>query len=138
MDPSPYSTLVFLHVLAAILGLGPLTTLAVASSWPAPSMPAERFAQLLRVVGVSLGAMLATGVLLVQQTNGALGRTGWVRASLALFILLAVLHHIVRRRARRRQGGSPPAALPPGLRPLLWAMCALVAAITYLMTAKPF
>lgn len=133
MDLSPYSTLVFLHVLAAILGLGPLGALAVVSSWPPPSLPVERFAQLLRLVGWGLGAMLVTGILIVQQTNGALGRTGWVRASLALFVVLGVLHGIVRRRARRSRDG----ALPRGSSPLLWAMCALVAAITYLMEAKP-
>lgn len=133
-----YSTSVFLHVLTAILGLGPLTALAVVSSSPTPAMPPERFAQLLRVVGWSLAAMLVTGVLIVAQTHGALGKTGWVRVSLGLFVVLGALHGTVRRRLKRSRDTAPSVALPQGLSPLLWAMCALVGAITYLMEAKPW
>lgn len=133
-----YSTSVFLHVLAAILGLGPLTTLAVVSSSPMPSMPVERFAQLLRVVGWSLVAMLVTGVFIIAQTRGALGQTGWVRVSFGLFVVLVALHGIVRRRLKSSRGAAPAITWPRGLSPLLWTMCALVGAITYLMEAKPW
>jgi uncharacterized membrane protein len=133
-----YSTSVFLHVLAAVLGLGPLTTLAVVSSSPAPSMPAERFAQILRIVGWSLAALLVTGIIIVAQTRGALGQTGWVRVSVGLFVVLGMLQGIVRRRLKRSRDATPSGALPRGLSPLLWTMCALVAAITYLMEAKPW
>jgi uncharacterized membrane protein len=133
-----YSTSVFLHVLAAILGLGPLTALAVASSSPTPSMPVERFAQLLRIVGWSLMALLVTGVLIIAQTRGALGQTGWVRVSFGLFVMLGALHGLVRRRLKSSRDATPSIALPRGLSPLLWVMCALVAAITYLMEAKPW
>jgi hypothetical protein len=133
-----YSTSVFLHVLAAILGLGPLTTLAVIASSPTPSLPAERFAQILRVVGWSLLALLVTGVLIIAQTRGTLGQTGWVRVSFGLFVVLGALHGMVRRRLKRSRDTLPSVALPRGLSPLLWVMCALVAAITYLMEAKPW
>jgi hypothetical protein len=133
-----YSTSVFLHVLAAILGLGPLTTLAVVSSSPRPIIPADRFAQLLRVVGWGLATMLVTGVLIIAQTHGALGKTGWVRVSFGLFLVLGALQGIVRRRVKISQNATPTGALPRGVSPLLWAMCALVAAITYLMEAKPW
>ena len=133
-----YSTSVFLHVLAAILGLGPLTTLAVVSSSPAPFMPAKWFAQILRIVGWSLAVLLMTGVIIVAQTHGALGQTGWVRVSVGLLIVLGVLQGIVRRRLKRSRDAAPSGALPRGLSPLLWTMCALVAAITYLMEAKPW
>ncbi|HEY0944711.1 MAG TPA: hypothetical protein VGD81_05565 [Opitutaceae bacterium] len=133
-----YSTSVFLHVLAAILGLGPLTALAVVSSSPTPVMPVERFAQLLRVVGWSLLTLLVTGVLIIAQTRGALGHTGWVRASVGLFLVLGALHGLVRRRLKRSQHGMPSIVPPRGLSPLLWAMCGVVAAITYLMEAKPW
>lgn len=133
-----YSTTVFLHVLTAILGLGPLATLAVVASSSTLVLPVERFVQWLRVVGWSLAAMLVTGGFLVQQTNGALARTGWMRASLGLFVVLAACYGIARRRLRRRPDAMPPVALPQGVRPLLWAMCTLVAAITYLMETKPW
>jgi hypothetical protein len=133
-----YSTSVFLHVVTAILGLGPLTTLALVSSSTTSIMPVERFGQLLRVVGWSLGAMLVTGVFIVAQTQGALGKTAWVRVSFALFVVLGALHGITRRRLKRSLATAPSAALPQGLSPLLWTMCALVGAITYLMEAKPW
>jgi hypothetical protein len=133
-----YSTSVFLHVLAAILGLGPLTTLAVVSSSPNPSIPIDRFAQILRVVGWSLGVMLVTGVLIIAQTHGALGKTGWVRISFGLFIVLGALQGIVRRRIKRSGNATPSAMLLRGVSPLLWTMCLLVAAITFLMEAKPW
>lgn len=133
-----YSLLVFMHVLTAILGLGPLTALAIASSMPAPLLPPAWFAQLLRVVGWSLGAMLVTGILIVAQTHGVLGKTGWVRASFGLFLLLGALQGIVRRRVKRIAAATSPAVRARGLSPLLWTMCVLVGAITYLMEAKPW
>lgn len=133
-----YSSTVFLHVLAAIFGLGPLLTLAVVSSSTTPSLSAERFSQMLRIVGWSLGAMLITGVLIIAQTGGGLGKAGWVRASLGLFLVLGALQGVVRRRLKRARDATPSGALPRGLSPLLWTMCALVAAITYLMEAKPW
>lgn len=133
-----YSLSVFLHVLTAILGLGPLTVLAIASSTPAPAMPLAPFVQLLRLVGWSLAAMLVTGVLIIAQTHGALGKTGWVRVSFGLFLILGALQGIVRRRLKRMAAATPSAALPRGLSPLLWTMCALVGAITYLMEVKPW
>lgn len=133
-----YSTLVFLHVLTAILGLGPLTTLALVASSTTSIMPADRFGQLLRVVGWSLGAMMVTGVFLVHQTQGALGKTVWVRVSFGLFIVLGALQGVARRRLKRSMAATASGALPRGLSPLLWTMCALVGAITYLMEAKPW
>lgn len=133
-----YSTSVFLHVLAAILGLGPLTTLAVVSSSRSLSIPSERFDQLLRIVGWGLLTMLVTGVLIIAQTRGALGRTGWVRVSLGLFVILGALHGVVRRRLKRSQAVPSAGAVPRGVGLLLWTKCMLVAAITYLMEAKPW
>jgi hypothetical protein len=134
-----YSSTVFLHVLAAILGLGPLTTLAVVSSSPTSSMSVERFVQLLRVVGWSLVVLLVTGVLIIAQTHGAFGKAAWVRVSLGLFLVLGALLGLVRRRLKSsRDAAVSSVTLPKGLSSLLWTMCALIAAITYLMEAKPW
>lgn len=132
-----YSLLVSLHVITAILGLGPLTILALATSSGAPtSPPVERIAQLLRLTGWSLLAMFLTGAGLIALTHGELGKTGWVRVSFGLFLLLGALHGISRRRLSRARSATPP--LAPVLGALPWAMCAVVAAITYLMEAKPW
>lgn len=133
-----YSKSVFLHVLAAILGLGPLSALAVVSSSHRTAIPLERFVRLLRLVGWALGAMFVTGIAIIAQTHGALGRTGWVRLSFALFVLLCGLHGLVRRSVKGMPVATPSLGLPRTVNPLLWTMCALVAAITYLMEAKPW
>jgi uncharacterized membrane protein len=127
-----YSTVVFLHVITALFGLGPLIVLALASSGPETSwMPQAPFVRLLRLTGWSLAAMFVTGALLIALTRGALGQTGWMRVSFGLFLLLGFLQGMTRRQLRK--------AYPnPTLRPFLWAMCAVVAAITYLMEAKPW
>jgi hypothetical protein len=133
-----YSVSVALHVLTAILGLGPLTALAVVSSAAPPALSPERFGQLLRIVGWSLAVMLLTGILIIAQTHGALSRTGWVRASFALYVVLGALHGVVRREFQRSRQTSSGATGPRGLSLLLWTMCGLVGVITYLMEAKPW
>ncbi len=131
-----YSLVVFLHVLTAILGLGPLTVMAMASTRPAnPSISVDRLMQGMRLVGFSLGAMFVTGAIAISLTHGALGQTRWMRISLGLFLLLGILHGLTRRRMKMARDARLPAQ---GLKPLLWSMCAVVAAITYLMEAKPW
>lgn len=133
-----YSTSVFVHVITAILGLGPLTALALVSSSARVSVPRTWFTRLLRVVSWSLMAMLVTGVLILAQTHGAFGKTGWVRVSVGLFVVLGLLLGIVQRRLKRSSAEAISGDVPGGLTPLLWAMCALIVAITYLMEAKPW
>lgn len=132
-----YSTLVFLHVASAILGLGPLTLLAVLASAPSPTLSAECFAKIGRIVGGGLGAMLVTGVAIMAQAHGAFGGAGWIKASVALFVALGALQGVVQRRLKRAAAAGA-GAFPAGIATLLWAMFALVAAITLLMEAKPF
>ena len=133
-----YPLLVGLHVITAILGLGPLLALAVLTTGPAaPPWPPARLGSLLRLAGWSLLVMLASGAGLIALTHGVLGETGWVRVSFALFLVLGFLHGQARRRFRQwTQAKEAPVA--PALAPILWGMCALVAVITYLMEAKPW
>jgi hypothetical protein len=134
-----YSTIVFLHVITAILGLGPLTVLAIGCSRPTSvPLPWDRIAGTLRLVGWSLAAMFATGALLIALTHGALGETGWVRASFALFLLLGALHGVARRQLKKLRNTSPPPTHASPLGAILTSMCGVTAAITYLMEAKPW
>lgn len=131
-----YSTVVFLHVLTAIFGLGPLIVLAAATSAPPEAAwPLERVAGLMRLAGWSLAGMFVTGAAIIALTHGALGETKWMRVSFGLFLGLGVLHGIARRKLRRAKESGGAAA---GLKALLWTMCAVVAGITYLMEAKPW
>ena len=134
-----YSTIVSLHVVTVILGLGPLTALAIATSRPRPdSFSLERTAQLLRIVGWSLLGVLVTGAAIIALTHGALGETGWMRVSFLLFLFLGALHGLARRTLRRMERAAPAPLPGKSLHRIAWAMCGLVIAITYLMEAKPF
>ena len=134
-----YSTIVFLHVITAILGLGPLTVLAIGCSRPiSVPLPWDRIAGTLRLVGWSLAAMFATGALLIALTHGALGETGWVRASFGLFLLLGALHGAARRQVRKFRNASPPPTTAGVLGTIFAVMCGITAVITYLMEAKPW
>jgi hypothetical protein len=134
-----YSTLVVLHVVTAIFGLGPLASLAVVTTRPSStSIPADRVARILRLVSWSLLGMFLTGVAIVALTHGALGQVLWMRVSIGLFVVLGLLLGLASRQIRRALRDSPPAILPKALNPLLWSMCGLVVTITYLMEAKPW
>jgi hypothetical protein len=133
-----YSTLVFLHVVTAIFGLGPLASLAVVTTRSSSTLiPADRVARILRLVRWSLLGMFLTGAGIIALTHGALGQVLWMRVSIGLFVLLGVLHGVASGQVRRAQRGSAP-SLPKALGSLLWSMCGLVGAITYLMEAKPW
>jgi hypothetical protein len=128
-----------LHVLAAILGVGPVVALAIASSSAARENALERrevLAPLSRWVSLGLGVMLITGILMDVGAGGIFHATGWFRASGLLLIFIGVLNALARRRLRTSQA----VAHPQGLRFVArasWLMCATVAVITLLMTLKP-
>ncbi|HEY8993466.1 MAG TPA: hypothetical protein VIM71_02175 [Lacunisphaera sp.] len=131
---NPYSLLISLHVISAIFGLGPLLALALVAAAPGPVLPVAWFSRLLRLVGFALAAMFVTGFLVDTTLHGALHGTNWLRLSVGLFVVLCALQGVVRRRLKRAVSDQ----LPPGLGGLLWTMCGLVAAITWLMEAKPW
>jgi uncharacterized membrane protein len=116
-----------------------LTTLAVVTTWPSSApFPPTRIESLLALVRWSLVAMFVTGAALIALTRGALSETGWMRVSFALFLLLGFLHAMATRQLRRAHREMPPAPPSPSLSRILWAMCTLVMAITFLMEAKPW
>jgi hypothetical protein len=132
-----YSVVVSLHVITAVLGLGPLAALAViASRSDTGEFPPQRATALLRIVTWSLVGILVTGVIMIAFTKGALGRTRWMMSSVILFVLLGFLLGQARRVLRRALGATP-SVIPAALSRILWTMCAVVAAIVYLMEAKP-
>jgi hypothetical protein len=134
-----YSAVVSLHVIAAILGLGPLSALAVVTSRAsAPPVAYHRLTPLMRITGWSLLGVLLTGCAIMVLTRGVFGETRWVKASFALFVVLGFLHGQARRQFRRAQSATLERPYIGPLPWILWSMCALVAAITYLMEAKPW
>lgn len=135
---SLFTFLLVLHVVVAILGLGPLTALAVITTWPLSApFPPERTRRILGLVQWALAGMFLTGIGMITFTHGVLGRTGWMRVSFVLFLTLASLSGFARRRLRRAQSESSSDSLKP-VRGILWSMCVLIAVITYFMEAKPW
>jgi hypothetical protein len=130
-----------LHVLAAILGVGPVVAIAIVSSrGPTTGELAidrrDLLAPLSRWVSVAFALMLLTGVLLDIGAGGSFHETGWFRASGLLLIIAGVLNGVARRRLRRNDSVAPSEGIRLVARTSWW-MCAIVAVITLLMTLRP-
>jgi hypothetical protein len=139
-----YTSLLVIHVLVAVLGLGSLASIAIlaATAGRAGRSAAEALAwlgPLLRYSAFSLGAMLATGILLGATSAGAVHEAWWFRGSALLLVLTGALHGRARRAARLglANAGDGELAVRRVAR-LAWAMCALIAVIAVLMEVKPF
>ena len=131
-----YSIVLSLHVITAILGLGPLAavTILTASGLPLPLLPLQR---IMRLVIWSLLIMLITGCVLAGLVRGAFEHAWWLRLSVIIFFILGFLHSRVRR-ALRAAGPTLDPDLMRRVNRVLWAMCLCVGTITYLMQAKPW
>jgi uncharacterized membrane protein len=139
-----YTSVLVAHVLVAVLGLGSIASIAIVA------MTARRTGRgaagaltwlgpLLRSSAFSLGAMLATGVLLGATSAGAVHEAWWFRGSALLLLLTGALHARARRAVRLglADGGDGDLALRRVAR-LAGGMCVLVAIIAGLMEVKPF
>lgn len=141
---SAYTLLISLHVVVAILGIGQVGALAVATSTARRSgVPFATLATWIRPllfgVRVSLPVMFVTGAILDVSAGGAHHEWWWFRLSALLLVVTFVVN--ARARAALTKGleteGGGAAALGRVQR-ASWSMCAAVAAITVLMQAKPF
>jgi uncharacterized membrane protein len=139
-----YILLLVTHVLIAILGVGSVAAIAVISTIARRSGRAAVDASiwltpLLRTTAFSLALMFITGASLDYLVGGAFHRMGWFRASVLLLVALGALNGLSRR--AMRAGLATPQQRDASLRRIEWlayTMCALIAAITALMEAKPF
>ena len=131
-----YSTVLALHVITAVLGLGPLGAVTILTSG-GTTLPVLPLQKIMRVVIWSLLVMLVTGCVLAGLVRGAFEHAGWLRLSVILFFLLGFLHSRVRR-ALRGVGTTLSSDAMRQINRILWGMCACVAVITYLMQAKPW
>jgi hypothetical protein len=131
-----YSIVLSLHVITAILGLGPLAAVTVLTA-PGLSLPLLPLQRIMRLVIWSLLVMLVTGGVLAGLVRGAFEHAWWLRISVILFFFLGFLHGRVRR-TLRAVGSTPDSELMRRINRILWVMCLCVAAIAYLMQAKPW
>lgn len=143
-----YSFVTSIHVVVAILGVGPLMALALMTRRPplpvgAPRpMPPEAalraFLRLLRLCQVSLGMMLVSGATLVAIVHGAFGRQLWMIISVVLFVLLGGGTALVQRNLKKALATTGSIVEVDRAHRWLLAMCAVVVVIAGLMEAKPF
>ena len=145
-----YRLLIVAHSLAAVLGLGMVTAVAIAARVVGMSQRAADDAvawlkPLLRYSAISLGAMMLTGVLLDLAASGVWRGSWWFRGSVLLLIATGALHGraraIVRndlsserRVSNSRSGGEAFLRVSN----MAFGMCGLIVAITVLMEVKPF
>jgi hypothetical protein len=145
---SLYSFIVSIHVIVAILGIGPLMALALltrrpplqpGAPRPMPPEPALRaFLRLLRISQISLGLMFGTGATLVAMVHGVFGRQAWMIASVVLFLLVGAGTGLAQVYFKRLLTPAGTATHIERAHRLLLSQCALVATIAWLMEAKPF
>lgn len=145
---SLYPFLVSIHVIVAILGLGPLVALALLTKRPplpagaprpVPPEPALRaFARILRVAQASLGLMLITGVTLVALTHGVFGRQLWMITSGILFLALGAGTGLAQSHLKKALGSPTPVVHVERAHQFLLGACGLIVIIAWLMEAKPF
>jgi len=136
-----HSILLSVHVVTAILGLGPIVaTTIVASSTPANAPVAPGTLTALRRLGRgtsgALAIMLLSGVLLERTSGGAFHTMLWFRISFLLLIALGALQGGIRRTLQKVEREPDGRALRGVVR-LSGAMCAVVAGIAILMEVKP-
>jgi hypothetical protein len=141
---SLYTALVSLHVVVAVLGIGQVGALAVATSaarrsGAALAPLAAWIRPLLRGVRVCLPIMFVTGAALDFDAGGAHHEWWWFRVSALLLVVTFLLNAAARRALER--GLADGAAEAPSLARIErsgWSMCGAVTLITVLMQAKPF
>jgi hypothetical protein len=134
---SPFILTLLLHTLAAVLGIGQISAIAVVGSAlagkggaaPAVIPALER---LVRGATWSSLVMLVTGIALDLEVDRAFDRTWWFRGSV---LLLVVLGYLLMRAKRALRGGD--AAAVAGAGRLARGMAAIVVLLVGLMILKP-
>lgn len=141
---SVYTSVLVLHVIVAVLGLGSIASIAIvaAVAGRAGRCAADALtwlSLLLRYSALSLGAMLATGILLGATSAGAVHEAWWFRGSALLLLLTGAVHSRARRAVRvgLANAGNGDDAVRRVAR-LAYGMCALITVIAVLMEVKPF
>jgi uncharacterized membrane protein len=139
-----YAIAVVLHVVVAVLGVGPVGALAIVASCArragtALPQAAIWITPLLRYTRFSLAAVLGTGIWIDVAAAGVYHHAWWVRLSAILVVVTFLFHRRATAaisRAVRGEGDS--AAAFWRVERAAWAMCGTVALVTILMEAKPF
>ena len=133
---SPYTGIISLHVIIAVLGIGLCGAIPIVARQARLAAPAQTdlLESLFRYTRWSLVAIALTGGLLDFAAGGGFHSSWWFRVSVALLLFTGFAWARGRAALRKADGES---ALRRVQR---WGltMCTAVALITALMEAKPF
>ncbi len=129
---SLYSFFLFLHVVSAVLGVGPAGALIMVS-FQRPLVPTLARG-LARLISGTLLIMVVTGVMLVKLTGWTLGHSGWVRTAFALTLVVGFLAGRIARSLRKPEDPS----VIVSVQRMSVLIAAVVVIIVYLMVLKPF
>jgi hypothetical protein len=136
---SPYTAIISLHVIIAVLGIGLCGAIPIVARQArlAASGKTDLLESLFRYIRWSLVAIALTGGLLDFAAGGGFHSSWWFRASVALLLFAGFSWARARAALRKGLGADGEAPLRRAQR---WGltMCTTVALITALMEAKPF
>jgi hypothetical protein len=132
---SLYQIALGVHTLVAVLGIGQVLALVVlagearAGSSGLP-VSLSLMGKLARIVGISLGLQLLSGLAVMIPTRGAYAAAWWFRIAFLLFIVLGALNGMLQGAVRKQALARLPT--------LAWTMVGITAVIVWLMAVKPF
>jgi len=135
--PNPYSILLSLHVVTAILGLGQVVGLGVLASTARAEPPAavvETLRRLARGTAWAALIMLLSGAGIEYAVGGAYHDSRWFRGSVLLLVAIGALNGSTRRILRNWESSARPLQR---VARNAWLMALLVAAAAVLMELKP-
>lgn len=128
-----YQHTLMLHVLVAVVGIGPMAALAVlALSKAERGLVSQVGKHLSRWASISMGLMLLTGIYLLYVTGWGYLQAAWFWIAFVLYIALEPLQRIIIKRA-----GSEDAKTQSATKPLGWVLLISLLVIVYLMYVRP-
>jgi hypothetical protein len=135
-----YGFAISVHVVSAIVGLGPVVGIAAIASSASGEVSASAWTAIGRLMkGMQIGLLLVllSGIAMEALGGGHYHDSWWFRLSLLGLVVLGAMNGRIRRTVRRRaEIGEGPALATIGRS--AWAMAGVTAIIAVLMEIKPW
>jgi hypothetical protein len=130
-----YQVALGVHTLVAVLGIGQVLALVMLAGEARAGgggqpVSLSLMTKLARIVGISLGLQLLSGIAVMIPTHGAYAAAWWFRIAFLLFIVLGAFNGMLQRAVRTQAVARLPM--------LAWTMVGITAVIVWLMAVKPF
>lgn len=127
------------HVLTAVLGVGPLFAMALIAADATSSASRDNLRHLVllsRIIQWALVLMFITGLLLLWESSWIYMHMRWLPVAFGLFVFVGAALGMTNRPIRKAATNPAPGDLLRVQR-LAWICVALVAVIVVLMVLKP-